>query len=41
MNVRVDELGAYMTYLAVTGDGGETTHNRDIVAKGRELLSAK
>ena len=38
-SVRVEELGAFMTYLAVNGSQEESiTENMRIVSKGRELL---
>lgn len=40
--IRVEELGAFMTYLAVSGEGEEPlTENPRIVKKGRELLALR
>lgn len=37
--VRIEELGAFMTYLAINGEGEDSViENRRIVRKGRELL---
>ncbi|KAH7143536.1 hypothetical protein EDB81DRAFT_842792 [Dactylonectria macrodidyma] len=41
-SVRIDELGAFMTYLAINGEGEEPiTENWRIVRKGRELLKSR
>ncbi|KAI3325811.1 hypothetical protein HD806DRAFT_553083 [Xylariaceae sp. AK1471] len=40
--VRIEELGAYMTYLAVDGEGEDSYIENDrIVRKGRELLKSQ
>lgn len=39
--VRVDELGAFMGYLAISGEGEEAViENERIARRGRELLTA-
>ncbi|KAI1398863.1 hypothetical protein F4819DRAFT_489123 [Hypoxylon fuscum] len=41
-SIRVDELGAFMTYLAIDGEGEELIiENARIVRKGRELLGSQ
>lgn len=41
-SVKAQELGAFMTHLAVDGDGEERiSENARIVRKGRELLEGR
>ncbi|KAH6970663.1 hypothetical protein BKA56DRAFT_496937 [Ilyonectria sp. MPI-CAGE-AT-0026] len=41
-SIRIDELGAFMTYLAIDGKGEDSiTENARIVRKGRELLKSQ
>lgn len=41
-SVRIDELGAFMTYLAISGEGEDSIiENARIVRKGTELLESQ
>jgi hypothetical protein len=41
-SVRCDELGAFMTYLVIDGEGEDSIiENARIVRKGRELLKSQ